>query len=265
MRGKGGAGDLPCRGARGTLSGGQCEGAPCLSLFPNGVGWLCTRRQVLYPMSKNRDNLSNNRRDALLIAQVMKALDVKYRLAEKMAQEPGLKDIIQQFIGRIEHAFGSLAHVKGRRILDIACGSNTSKAPESFFVNTPFGERTIRIADTSAYTAQFEPWFCRILLELGADAVGVDIGDLEGEAFDHYYGDLGASGALDFLPSHSFDAIQDSRLFGSPEFTAVFPERSQRLTVSEEMKKQEQRLLKKKGIIIHSDIPHPLDPKAGGQ
>src|SRR5947207_243452 len=44
MRGKGGAGDLPCRGARGTLSGGQCEGAPCLSLFPNEVGWLGTRR-----------------------------------------------------------------------------------------------------------------------------------------------------------------------------------------------------------------------------
>ena len=84
-------------------------------------------------MSENRDNLiasignvSNNRRDALLIAQVMKALDVKYRLAEKMAQEPGLKDIIQQFIGRIEHAFGGLAHIKGKRILDIACGSNTS-------------------------------------------------------------------------------------------------------------------------------------------
>jgi len=218
----------------------------------------------MHPMSENKDNLSNNRRDALLITQVMKALDVKYRLAEKMAQEPGLKDIIQQFIGRIEHAFGSLAHVKGRRILDIACGSNTSKAPESFFVNTPFGERTIRIADTSAYTAQFEPWFCRILLELGADAVGVDIGDLEDEAFEHYYVDLGTPGALDFLPSHSFDALQDSRLFGSPEFTAVFPERGQRLTVSEEIKKQEQRLLKKRGIIIHSDIPQPLDPKAGG-
>src|SRR6266700_1068661 len=43
MRGKGGAGDLPCRGARGTLSGGQCGGAPCLSLFPKEVGWLGTK------------------------------------------------------------------------------------------------------------------------------------------------------------------------------------------------------------------------------
>jgi len=38
------AGDLPCRGARGTLSGGQCEGAPCLSLFPKEVGWLGIRK-----------------------------------------------------------------------------------------------------------------------------------------------------------------------------------------------------------------------------
>src|SRR5690242_18393741 len=102
-------------------------------------------------------NLSNNPRDALLMTQVLKALDVKYRLAEKIAQEPGVKDIIQQFIGRIERAFGSLANVKGKRILDIACGSNTSKAPESFFVDTPFGQRTIKSADTSIYTAQFEP------------------------------------------------------------------------------------------------------------
>jgi hypothetical protein len=78
------------------------------------------------------------------MTQILKALDIKYRLAEKMAQEPGLKDIIQQFIGRIEHAFGSRAHVKGKRILDIAGGSNTSKAPQSFFVDTPFGQRTIK-------------------------------------------------------------------------------------------------------------------------
>src|SRR5947207_11852778 len=45
MIGKGGAGDLPCRGVRGTLSGGQCEGAPCLSLFPKEVGWLYIRKE----------------------------------------------------------------------------------------------------------------------------------------------------------------------------------------------------------------------------
>jgi hypothetical protein len=67
---------------------------------------------------------------------------------------------------------------------------------------------------------------------LGAYPVGVDFGNLEGEAFEHYRVDLGQKGALDFLPSHSFDAVQDSRLFGSPEFTAQFPEPADRLKVA---------------------------------
>jgi hypothetical protein len=88
---------------------------------------------------------------------------------------------------------------------------------------------------------------------MGATPVGIDFGDLEGELFIHYQVDLGKMGALDFLPDHSFDAIQDSRLFGSPEFTAKFPRQADRLKVAQEIKRQEQRLLKIGGIIIHSD------------
>ena len=59
--------------------------------------------------------------------------------------------------------------------------------------------------------------------------------------------------ALDFLPGASFDGLQDSRLFGSPEFTALFPEPAERLKVAEEIVRQEYRVLKPDGIIIHSD------------
>jgi hypothetical protein len=76
---------------------------------------------------------------------------------------------------------------------------------------------------------------------------------LEQELFRHYQVDLGLTGALNFLPEHSFDAVQDSRLFGSPEFTAQFPNHSDRLQVAKEIKSQEQRLLKPDGIVIHSD------------
>jgi len=103
------------------------------------------------------------------------------------------------------------------------------------------------------YTSQFEPWFCRILFELGADPVGVDFGDLDREVFTHHRVDLGKIGALDFLPNHSFDGIQDSRLFGSPEFTAQFPNQADRLKVAQEIRRQEKRLLKTNGIVIHSD------------
>jgi hypothetical protein len=92
-----------------------------------------------------------------------------------------------------------------------------------------------------------------MLFELGAAPVGVDFGDLENEVFVHYKVDLGKPGALDFLPDHSFDGIQDSRLFGSPEFTAEFPSQADRLKVAQEIVRQERRLLKPDGNIIHSD------------
>ena len=203
-------------------------------------------------LSATLGKVAKSQEERVLIANVITALDARYDLSKKMAREPGVKEIITQMVGRMANAFGRLSNIHGKRILDIACGSNTSKAPSSIYINTPFGEMTIGRA-TKEYTAQFEPWFCRMLLELGADPVGIDFGDLEREAFEHYRVDLGQKGALDFLPGRSFDAVQDSRLFGSPEFTAQFPDHADRLQVAQEIRRQEQRMLKADGIIIHSD------------
>jgi hypothetical protein len=190
--------------------------------------------------------------DQLVIAKAIRALDPRYDLERKMAKEPGVGDVIKQMVGRLANSYPGLSGLQNKRILDIACGSNTSKLPASLYVNTPFGEVSFGRA-SKGYTALFEPWFCRILLELGATPVGVDFGDLEQEAFIHHRVDLGKTGALDFLPDHSFDGIQDSRLFGSPEFTAQFPDQADRLKVAQEIRRQEQRLLKIDGILIHSD------------
>ena len=203
-------------------------------------------------LSAKLGSLWEDPQDRRLIANTIQALDVRYDLSKKIAREPGVEEIITQMVGRLANAFGRLSNVQGLRVLDIACGSNTSKAPASLTINTPFGEMTIGRA-TKEYTAQFEPWFCRMLLELGADPVGIDFGDLEREAFEHYRVDLGQKGAVDFLPDHSFDAVQDSRLFGSPEFTAQFPDRADRIQVAQEIRRQERRLLKPDGIVIHSD------------
>ncbi len=198
-------------------------------------------------------SFAQDRRDAILIAAAVTALDNKHDLSAKIVAEPGVEEIIKQLFDRLLRAYGNLSTIKGQRILDIASGSNTSKAPAFVYVDTPFGEQKIRIANVENYTAQFEPWFCRILVELQAQPVGVDIGDLDGEAFEHYRVDLGVEGALNFLPDHSFDAVQDSRLFGSPEFTAQFPARADRLRIAREIRDQERRLLKANGIVIHSD------------
>jgi hypothetical protein len=198
------------------------------------------------------NRLWKDEQDHVLIASTIRALDARYDLNRKIAKEPGVEEIIKQMFGRLANSFHKLSNIRDKRILDIACGSNTSKAPASLFIDSPFGKKTID-QRSKGYTAQFEPWFCRILFELGANPVGVDFGDLETEVFVHYQVGLGKIGALDFLPDHSFDAVQDSRLFGSPEFTAQFPHQADRLRIAQEIKRQQQRLLKKNGIIIHSD------------
>jgi SAM-dependent methyltransferase len=189
--------------------------------------------------------------DYLQIAMAIQVLDSRYELFKKLNKEPGVAEIIEQMAGRLARSYQRLSDLKGKRILDIACGSNTSKMPGSIYVNTPFGE--ISLGGGRGYTALFEPWFCRILFELGASPIGLDFGDLQDEIFEHEKVDLGHPGALDFLPGASFDGIQDSRLFGSPEFTAEFPDLADRLKVAEELVRQEHRLLKPDGIIIHSD------------
>jgi hypothetical protein len=198
-------------------------------------------------------NLVNDRAEQDLIAATIRALDARHNLSAKMARESGVEEIIKQLFGRLERAFGNLTAIKGKRILDIACGSNSSKAPASIYIDTPFGETNINTTHTAGYTAQFEPWFCRVLLQLDAEPVGIDFGDLDEEAFEHYQVDLGQPGALDFLPDRSFDAVQDSRLFGSPEFTAQFPDPADRVKVAAEIRRQEQRVLKADGRVIHSD------------
>jgi hypothetical protein len=196
--------------------------------------------------------LFNTPPEHALLSEMLKALDARYILAQKIAREPGVADILFQMTGRLAAAFGKLSNLSGLKILDIACGSNTSRAPAAVHVNTPFGNLVLG-HPPKGYTALFEPWFCRMLLELGAAPVGVDMGDLESESFSHHYANLGQPGALDFLPDHSFDALQDSRLFGSPEFTAQFPRGADRLQVAREIRRQERRLLKPDGVIIHSD------------
>ena len=203
---------------------------------------LITKLSRLWKGSQDRD----------AVAKTIRALDIRYDLGRKIVKEAGVAAIIDQMLGRLANSYERLSTLLGKRILDIACGSNSSRLPASLFMNTPFGEVAIG-RKSQEYTALFEPWFCRILLELGADPVGVDFGDLDQELFIHYRVDLGKAGALDFLPGHSFDGIQDSRLFGSPEFTEQFPDSAGRLKVAREIVGQEQRLLKDAGIIIHSD------------
>lgn len=210
------------------------------------------RNNKLNRLNTNLGRIWTDQQDRMLIVKIIQALDTRYDLSRKITNEPEVQGIIEQMLSRLANSYASLSNLQNKRILDIACGSNTSKAPASFHFGKPF-LKSSSDRNSNEYTAMFEPWFCRILFELEATAVGVDFGDLEHELFIHYRVDLGKIGALDFLPDHSFDGIQDSRLFGSPEFTTQFPHQADRLNIAREIVGQEQRLLKMDGIIIHSD------------
>jgi hypothetical protein len=171
-----------------------------------------------------------------LLSRSIAELDERHELGRKIAREPELASILEEFVGRLQRAFGSLDRVSGKRILDIASGSNSSRSPS-----------------TGRRTALFEPWFARLLLDLGAEPVALDSGDLESERFEHHRVDLGQPGALDFLPAASFDGVQDSRLFGSPEFRKAYPRWRDHERVKAEIARQERRLLKPDGLLIHSD------------
>lgn len=187
-----------------------------------------------------RDRLlatTRTRAERTLLASALNQLNARHDLERKTMREPELVSIIEEFIDRLQRAFTSLTRVRGKRVLDIASGSNSSRSPRT-------GKRT----------AMFEPWFARLLLELGADPVALDAGDLDGERFEHHRVDLGRPGALDFLPDASFDGVQDSRLFGSPEFRKAYPRRRDHDRVRSEIARQERRLLRPGGVLIHSDI-----------
>ena len=177
--------------------------------------------------------------DRELLGGALGELDTRHHLASKITTEPNLEAIMTEFVARLSDAFGHLSTIRGQTVLDIACGSSSSRSPV-----------------TGRRTAAFEPWMCRLLAELGARPVGIDIGDLEGETFAHHRVDLGAPGALDFLLTGSFDAIHESRLFGSPEFRAAHGGATE--CIRREIHRHERRLLRPGGILIHSDSrPRP--------
>src|SRR5439155_17447951 len=60
----------------------------------------------------------------------------------KRRREGEMAAILSEFVGRLRAAFGSLAAVRGKRILDLASGSNSSRHPR-----------------TGRRTALFGPWF----------------------------------------------------------------------------------------------------------
>ena len=81
----------------------------------------------------------------------------------------------------------------------MGCGSNNPCLEGGYIFNDP----------------QFEPHLCRVLHLLGAKPIGIDIGSLEGELFQHYRLNLNSSDSLRDIPDGSIDLANACQLFDS--------------------------------------------------
>lgn len=88
-------------------------------------------------------------------------------------------------LDQLRASFPNIHEVRGKRILDIACGSRN------------YQDDTLK---------RYEPWMCRLLHHLGAIPVGVDLAPQRDENFESHVADLTVPNALRFLDPHSFDA-----------------------------------------------------------
>lgn len=103
----------------------------------------------------------------------------------------------------------------GKTFLDLGCGST------SYNMNVGYDNY---INKTSKYEYDkriFEPWLCRALHELGAQVIGIDIGDLNNEEFEHYSLDLLVENALAYIPDHSVDYAHSKLLYSSPQLAKI--------------------------------------------
>lgn len=183
---------------------------------------------------------------------------------------------------RLEEVFGSLQNVRDKRILDLGCGSvmpqkasvlanrllalrrkGESKSSKAERIRAELLRMRSRYGNVFSYDMlvnafdplskeqirRFEPWYSRLFLELGAKPIGVDIGNLEGEKFEHHSIDLAKEGSLNFIPDSSMDAVYVRLFFDSPQLEKITGEIENRAVI-EEITQQIKRVLKPGGKII---------------
>ncbi len=207
----------------------------------------------------NKENLDKRDEDQELIKEAVRKTCEKYDYDDQIMIQSVLEEVLEEF--------GSLDNLKGKRILDLGCGhvvkeenaSNIKILKTDSFEKDKYKPEDLQkmhslVLEENAYDSlisenrEFEPWLCRVLKELGAEPVGIDIGNLEGEEFEHYQIDLTKKGALDFLPSESFDLIFSRLLASSPQLEFMI-DKGEIDILMVELEKQANRLMKVGGKV----------------
>ncbi|MBP7058301.1 hypothetical protein KBB06_03125 [Candidatus Gracilibacteria bacterium] len=132
-------------------------------------------------------------------------------------------------------------NLKDKIIVDLGCGNNGGTA------------------ENADFDSRYQPWFCRILQELGAKPIGIDMGNLDGEPFEHFQEDLAAESPLKTLPPQYADAVFADDFYHSPQLIEMKIQnrsldiRNLRQRIFPAIK----RVLKSHGFYVENDLVQP--------
>ena len=148
----------------------------------------------------------------------------------------------------------------GKCVLDLGCGSEDTADRRDWFTRL-----WNQIFDPDELT-RFEPWYCRVAQEAGAEVLGIDIAANKGEVFRSMPLDLMNAETLDCLETESFDAANnmcftvppESRRAESGTSPAVMyklrMDHKAAFDLNHEIFKQVERILKNGGIYTLSEF-----------
>lgn len=126
---------------------------------------------------------------------LMRAAVVGNSLEKKYS--PDIKTLDGSLFGQLPHIlYLAGGNVSDKVVLDLGCGSSTK--------GVPWRE-----------TAP-QPWLCRALHMMDARSIGIDIGELTGEEFEHYRANLLEDNPLSAIPDNSVDIVNMYYLITSP-------------------------------------------------
>lgn len=154
--------------------------------------------------------------------RVLAIIEQKYRVS---AQEIGQRMYFLAWLRLF-----SPESIAGKRILDLGCGSTWHP----------------RKAGDHRLERTYEPWLCRLLHEAGAHPIGVDIGNLEGEEFEHYERDLTLPDALSMIEDDSMDGVHASSFSGMNPSPTL--EVKNRAAFDAHLRTEALRVLKERGV-----------------
>lgn len=138
--------------------------------------------------------------------------------------------------------------IRGKVIVDLGCGSTGGT-----YESDEWGDDQYR---------QWEPWLCRILHELGAKPIGIDVGELVNEDFEHYSLNLLTPNSLQIIQDESVDMVYTSSFYDSLELQRLLRIRSDdksREKMRDILFPQIKRILKKNGVFL--EMPTSITEK----